>query len=536
MVTDLTAEWRIIGGQPISPDAPAGTPARDDADFLSIQDEIQKLESLVGDPVSWKEVVAGGRTVLGEKSKDLLAASYVCLGLLHEEGLQGLAAGLACLQEMLSQHWNVLYPDAKRLQKRIDVLVWLGARLETAVGSKSFLPRDLEGLQACEEFTRALDSLLVEKLADKAPGFAGLRQVIQQYIERLGRPESNPPGDEQQVPRGDVQARTSAGPRTVATVEDCRSALREAEELIHRAARFARSQDSSLPWPYRMVRAATWVTLQMPQPLSDGLSRIPPPAPHLVHRYRELQAKGLWPQLLEQAEMQFADTPFWLDLHWMVARALEQLGPSYRPAKEAVEDETGLLVRRLPDLLSCRFSDEMPFADDDTRRWMEELQEKGNASASLDGMGDTKLVAEGDRLGELRAQASALLERSQVREAIGLLQKESASAVSERDRFLLKLEAAKLCLRAGHPNIALSQLEGLDEGIARFALDRWEPSLCIDLWKTMWLVLQQLLKESKPPSADWANRAEAVHRRICRVDLLSALDMEAKRQSARTGR
>src|SRR5574340_544676 len=94
MVTDLTTEWREIGAKPIRPDAPAGAPARDDADFLAIQDEIQKMESLVGGPVDWKVVVRGGKIVRGDRSKDLLAASYVCLGLLHEEGFQGLAAGL----------------------------------------------------------------------------------------------------------------------------------------------------------------------------------------------------------------------------------------------------------------------------------------------------------------------------------------------------------------------------------------------------------------------------------------------------------
>lgn len=60
MVTDLTMEWQAIGAKPIRADAPAGSPVRDDADFLSMQDEIQKLESLSHEPVNWKQVVAGG--------------------------------------------------------------------------------------------------------------------------------------------------------------------------------------------------------------------------------------------------------------------------------------------------------------------------------------------------------------------------------------------------------------------------------------------------------------------------------------------
>lgn len=54
MISDLTTEWREIGANPIRSDAPTGAPARDDADFLAIQEEIQKMESLVGKPVDWK--------------------------------------------------------------------------------------------------------------------------------------------------------------------------------------------------------------------------------------------------------------------------------------------------------------------------------------------------------------------------------------------------------------------------------------------------------------------------------------------------
>lgn len=532
MVTDLTTEWREIGAKPIRPDAPAGAPARDDADFLAIQDEIQKMESLVGGPVDWKVVVRGGKIVLGDRSKDLLAASYVCLGLLHEEGFQGLAAGLACLQEMISLYWDALYPDAKRMQKRVDVLVWLREKLAATVGGRSPSPNDREALQACEELARTLDAVLVEKLAEKSPGMSGLRAILQQQIEKLIQTATKSEGKGQELNASEAQPRTAVT-GMIATEDDCRSALREADDLIGRAAAFARRQDSSLPWPYRMVRASTWMTLQMPSSLNDGLSRIPPPAPHLVHRYRELLDKGLWPQLLEQVESQFPNLPFWLDPHRIVALALGQLGPSYGLAKEAVEDETKALVRRLPELPACRFSDETPFAEEETRQWLDHLLKPHMAAGSSDARTDALAGRNGERLTELRRQAATLVEQGQAREAVGLLQKESDSVGSERDRFVLALETAKLCLRGGHPNIALSQLEGLDERITRFALDQWEPSLCLDVWKTMWQLLQQLSKDSKPPAAEWAARCEAVHRKICRVDLLSAWDMEPKRTSAR---
>lgn len=532
MVTDLTTDWREIGAKPISSDSPAGAPAKDDADFLAIQDEIQKMESLVGGAVDWKVVVRGGRTVLGERSKDLLAASYVCLGLLHEEGYQGLAAGLGCLHEMISRYWDVLYPDAKRLQKRVDVFVWLREKLEAAVSGRTSLLHDHEALQACEVLARTLEAVLAEKLAEKSPGLAGLRAILQQQIEKLIQSATKSEGKGQELKAGEALLKTTV-PGTIETEDDCRSALREADDLMRRAAVFARGQDSSLSWPYRLLRAMTWITLQMPSPLNDGLSRIPPPAPHLVHRYRELLDKGLWPQLLEQVESQFPNLPFWLDPHRIVAQALGQLGPSFGLAKEAVEDEIKALVRRLPDLLACRFSDGMPFADEETRQWLDQLLKPHSASGSSDARGDAQAERNGERLTELRRQAATLVEQGQVREAVGLLQRESDSVGSERDRFLLTLETVNHCLRGGHPSIALSKLEDLDERITRFALDQWEPSLCLDVWKTMWQLLQQLSKDSKPPTAEWATRCETLHRKICRVDLLSAWDMEPKRTSAR---
>lgn len=535
MATDLTSEWREIGARPISADAPAGAPARDDADFQAIQEEIHKMEALVGKPVDWKRVVDGGRTVLSERSKDLLAASYVCLGLFHTEGVQGLAAGLACLHDMTARYWDTLYPDAKRAQKRIDVLDWLREKLESSVSRRSPSPQDREALPVCEELAQTLDDMLLLKLGEKAPKLAGLRNVLKQQRDSLIQPPSNPLRGAQEAKSADGPAQPVGVARTISTDEDCRSALREVDQLTRKAAAFARSQDPTMPWPYRMVRVSAWMALEMPSVLNDGVSRIPPPAPNLVQRYREQEEKGLWSQLVEQVEAQFPNQPFWLDPHRMIVRAMKELGPSYHLAQELVENEIRALVCRLPELPACRFSDDTPFAEEETRRWLDGLQLSSEAPAAYSERNDNgKEMGDTERVAELQLHAASLMGRGQVREAIVLLQKESASMGSERDRFLFGLEMAKLCLRAGHQNIALSQLEGLDERITRFSLDQWEPRLCLEVWKTMWQLLQQLGRDSKRSVPEWASRCEVLYRRICGIDVLFAWDLETKRHSVRS--
>src|SRR5512139_963061 len=97
------AEWREIGIKPVREDDPCGEPARYDPDFELLDAQIQKLESLSREPVDWNQVVALGRKILQQKSKDLLVTSYLALGLLQNEGFSGLSKGIACLEGMISQ-------------------------------------------------------------------------------------------------------------------------------------------------------------------------------------------------------------------------------------------------------------------------------------------------------------------------------------------------------------------------------------------------------------------------------------------------
>jgi type VI secretion system protein VasJ len=92
--------------------------------------------------------------------------------------------------------------------------------------------------------------------------------------------------------------------------------------------------------------------------------------------------------------------------------------------------------------------------------------------------------------------------------------------VNRRDRFLGRLYLARLCAEAGRQDLALPQLEGLDEEGRKFALDEWEPSLAAEIARDLW----RSHKSSSTPE-----KAAEYYGRLCRLDLGAALAVDGKK-------
>lgn len=529
-MSDEIAEWREIGSTPIRPDAPSGDPARYDPLFERIQAEIGKLESLSGGPVQWKEVIDLGRELLQKKSKDLLAAGYVSVGLLEQRGYAGLLAGLSCIEEMAESFWESLYPETKRMRARINALVWLSEKGGIAVGRKKPLPGEGKEVLACSEKIDLLEKYFSERLANDSPGLGDLRRAVGEWAREAERAEAASKPPEPSIQSVSAPAE-SAGPAIIAgTIESLEEAERvfgEAGDLIRRSADLVRGREPANPWPYQIARALTWSRLDALPVHTDWETRVPAPPSHLLDSGRLLTEQQGWKELLDQAEAQLPEYPFWLDLQRRSATALSHLGSTYAGARQAVLGELRILLQRLPDLPRCRFADGTPFADDETQRWIETDVlpaggENGSAgSAAGNDTGDGKIA-------EARAQARQLLGQGEAKGAIALFQERISGAASRRERFLLQLESARLCLDAGYPKVALSQLDALQAEIDRFSLEAWEPALSLEVLRTSWRLLNQLSRDSEPGSSDWAGRAEAIYGRICRLDPVAGMELDRK--------
>lgn len=530
-MSDEVAEWREIGSTPVRSDAPSGDAVRYDPLFERVQAEIGKLESVSGGAVQWKEVVDLGRELLQKRSKDLLVAGYVSVGLLEQRRYAGLLAGLSCIEGMIESFWETLYPETKRMRARINALVWLSEKGGVAASRKKPLPGEEKEVRACSEKIDLLEKYFSERLLNDSPGLGDLRRAVNQWAKEFEEVEAASARSESPAQSGSTPAEP-AGSAIVAgkieSIEDAERVFDEAGEVIRRAAGLVRGLEPTNPWPYQVVRALTWSRLDRLPAHTEWETRVPSPSPHLLETRRLLIEQRAWKELLDHAETQLQEYPFWLDLQRLSALALSNLGATHTGAQRAVLGECQILLQRLPDLPRCLFADGTPFADEETQQWIDaEVIPTGGGNASAGAPAGIS-AAGGERIAETRARARQLLGQGEARGAIALFQERMTGTGSRRERFLLQLELAQLCLDAGHPKVALSQLDALHREIDQFSLEEWEPALSLEVFRILWHVLNRLSRDSDQGLSDWAGRAEAIYGRICRLDPVSGLDLDIK--------
>ncbi|HSB71552.1 MAG TPA: type VI secretion system protein TssA [Candidatus Methylomirabilis sp.] len=143
--------------------------------------------------------------------------------------------------------------------------------------------------------------------------------------------------------------------------------------------------------------------------------------------------------------------------------------------------------------------------------------------------GDAALSSRAPRRGEildslaveeaLWGEALALLESSGIKKALELLVQESYTAPSVRERNRLRLLMAKLCLRAGRPDLTRPIIEELHALIQELHLEKWESPLWVaDVLDTLY----QCLTTGEPSDED-RGRAKTLFQQMCTTDVTRAM-------------
>jgi type VI secretion system protein VasJ len=318
------------------------------------------------------------------------------------------------------------------------------------------------------------------------------------------------------APAPAVEMPTVAAPAGPEAVTDF---LRQTGSALLNAANTLRRAVATDPQSYRMLRVGLYLHLVQPPP-SDaaGKTSIPPPPPSLRTQLEKMAQNGKWAEVLEEAESALTQYRFWVDLHYLSARALAELGPTYAPARQALLIELGSWLKRMPSVPKFLFGDGSPSANGETRAWLESelappTASGGGGSAAKDEAG------EGDDEAAALTEARKLLGGGKAPEAIALLQKRVDSASNHRKRFKARLALAKLCAASGQVPVARALYEALDREAVERGLDVWEPVLAAEC-------LEGLLGVSKPQPKSGeglVSEFNARYHRLCLIDPSAAL-------------
>ena len=231
---------------------------------------------------------------------------------------------------------------------------------------------------------------------------------------------------------------------------------------------------------------------------------------------------------LDKTEVAFtaAANHLWLGLQRIGAQACAGLGEPYKAVEQAILFETGLFVKRLPDITKLSFSDGTPFCDDATKEWLAkqvmQVFSEGDGSAQKKDS-DAALA---DAVEEEKKQVATLSASGKTEAALDLLQKAIRNSSNERDNFRRSIIMCNMLLTAKQPDIALSILDSLDAKIQLYHLDKWDPDLAVEAWGIMVKVLK-VARANKPPplQASMTDKQNTILSKISQIDPKKAFSL-----------
>jgi type VI secretion system protein VasJ len=262
-----------------------------------------------------------------------------------------------------------------------------------------------------------------------------------------------------------------------------------------------------------LARAVQWGRLQTP-PHEGGRTRLPAPRAAGVAEIKELLANGNYAAAWQLCEGMLFEPGchVLLDLQWFAYQAAK--GLQRADVAALIAAETGALLRRIPDLVRCRFEDDTPFAQPETQRWLTDLAEsKANAGASQD--------EQETRIDQRVAEAQDVAQEKSLADGLAILA--DTLTLDTRGQFRIRLEMAVLCLDHQRADLALPVLDELTLEAQQTCLATWDKSLAMSLARHHQDALRLLMSHAgEHEKGVFAERINKLAADMCKADLVQA--------------
>jgi type VI secretion system protein VasJ len=194
------------------------------------------------------------------------------------------------------------------------------------------------------------------------------------------------------------------------------------------------------------------------------------------------------------------------------------MGPKFRPAAAAVAKESAAFVTRLTGIQGYSFAEDVPFADNRTKEWLQEVTAGGGEVKPAVALGDPEEA----KVSEAYEMAKELSKDKKLPEAADLLLAGFRKAPSGRLRLLWRIALMRLLVNAGRPGPALPHGDQILADIEAFRLAEFDPGLALAGFKAALSVLGAF-KDDKSKE-----RLAQVLNQIARLDPGEALRLDMR--------
>jgi len=479
--------------------SPVGESVKNNEDYQAIKDEIDQIS--LGGIVNWDNVIQKSLNILSKTSKDLNVAGYLSLGLFRKYGYEGLLYGLKIYCAIIKnfQHDNY-FPkkennDKMTVRIRRNSIDILKENLLVYIGRYKPEDIDIQFLTDILEIKKDLEPLINNISLDKPhPSLMSVFDKIEDYKNILSKKSLSVSQDEndktdidkKETDNGDKEGSDNNKEESKKNNDIKRNSDDETNvdpfiQLIDIANEIFLSSIEN-PASYQIRRISRWNNNNIKLPSLKKNTRNkeiemrttqPPPI-----KNRNVFLPPNKPiEIIKQCENIFEKKGTWcLDLNRYVVQAMERLPGDFDSATDVIKIEVSKFVRRFPEVFERKFSDGTPFADSETKEWIEDILEVEEAvdQNEIDIMSHSDLKTNFDEIWNL-------VNKNDISGALELLQNGILSGVGKMNEFHHRLIVAKVYQKFKREEESIMILEDLYSMAQHYHLEEWDPELFISL-------------------------------------------------------
>lgn len=481
--------------------------------FLQIKQEIDRLSD-----ADFELVLKLSREVLISVGKDLRVAGYLLMSTLYCRGISELPDAITAYRMILDKLWDGCFPLKESARKQ--AYAWLNSdRMDTFIQQQNGEAASLEQLQHLRTEIDLLNKQARQRMGDDAPQWTRINAWIDGFLkEKLAQRNSR---EQEQKEQAQKQSQTQSAQEEhlrQLTGSDAPLTESRAEQQIGKIVTFYRERGERAQ-AVALSRALRWGGL-LPPPNEAGVTRIPPFRETALNELAALQTSGAGPDqvfgLCENLLME-PGGQWCMDLQHVAYRTLVNLNDS--ASIHVLEAELKSLLKRCAGLADLCYAGRAPFANEITKEWL-----NGLATETPSENEEQPLNAEDGEIKKITIEASKACTGGNLVAGLEVLKELPSS--NGRQRFVRRLEEAKLCLKTKHIEMAKPMLEALDREITRTDLSSWEPNMAIAVWRLqLKLIALELPKANSTQQQDLKTRVEEINASICIADPFEAARM-----------
>lgn len=317
-------------------------------DFLKLQHEIGKLQSLSGEEPDWLEVQKLAEKLIVNKQTDILVLVYFAVALVKLKGLSGFATACQLLKNCFLERWEVLYPPLKKGKVRANAIAWLFEQwlgdIESLMARSSWSEAQL---QVAFDSLQELQGQLQEKLPELSLSWHLIRKPIESQKQLL---------EQQRLKReAEANARKAAEQKKAeerhhieqSRLDPISQAMVNGDLLEWDSARV--EHEPLLAAQYHANRFQAWFGPNFENLLTACHTSQLPWA--LIGKAFEAYYAENYHFALGCFEQVFAKYPFWLTGQYWQYRCCEQIGEAAIGVKDVIVTGLRQLWQTQPDLL-----------------------------------------------------------------------------------------------------------------------------------------------------------------------------------------